>query len=100
MGLAGQTSHVAESCDQTGTGELVLNYTSTKLFKMPLTKICPQCSAAVNVRKLACECGHFFNLHMNHDMPIHHCAEGFALQCFITVVICHMTNELWIDHGG
>ena len=27
---------------------------------MPLTKVCPQCIAAVNVRRLACECGHFF----------------------------------------
>ena len=28
---------------------------------MPLTKVCPQCSAVINCRKSACVCGHTFN---------------------------------------
>ena len=27
---------------------------------MPLTRLCPQCSASVNVKKAECACGHAF----------------------------------------
>ena len=31
------------------------------LLDMPLTKVCPQCSAVINIRKSVCVCGHSFN---------------------------------------
>ena len=52
-----------------------------------LTKVCPECSVSVNVKKSVCNCGHAFVLkhQVSIDAKIVHCIDTEQTACTVPI---------------